>query len=133
MKKTLALLLTLAIAGTMTFVSCSGNGSAAKNSPEATVEKAMKLIINEDYDGVFNMFDKAGQASDEEKAFIVALLQEANKQNGGLDSYEVVNVEYSDDNTTAKVTGKYTYKDGTEKEQSDKVVKTDDGWMLTFF
>ena len=133
MKRTLTLALALLVAGTMALVACGGGkGTAGKaNTPTGTFEKYADCIKGGDFAKAVEWLDGSNEATQEQKDFFVALMQEASKDKGGLKSYEVLSEEISEDGQTAKLKVKYTWGNGETKETTEKLKKTEDGWACT--
>lgn len=136
------LMLALAVTGAMMLTACGGNGDTGsdatsteakveKDSPSAAMEKVTKKLIKNDWEGAVSMLYGAEEATEEEKAFLMGLMEAAYTEVGGLDKYEVLSEEIAADGQTAVVKGRYTYKDGTSKETKDNLKITDKGWRCT--
>ena len=128
MKRTMTVVLALMVACTMALVACGGKGSAKADTPTATFEKYADYIKKGDFAKAVDILEGSNEATKEQKEFIVALMQEASKENGGVTSYEVLNEEISEDGMTAKIKVKYTWGNGKTKETTEKLVKTENGW-----
>ena len=119
---------------TLVFVSC-GNG----NTPEGVATKAMKCLIEKDYEGYVDLLyfkektAKGEEVSPEGRQQLVSLLQEkAGKKidkQGGIKDFKVGEPVIEGDK--AKVPVDVTYGDGSTNQEDIKVIKTPEGkWML---
>lgn len=133
MKKLAITVCALAMALMMT--SCGGN------TPQKAAEKAVECIQDENYEGYVDMIymkpDDTKNAEDVKtsKQTLTALLKDkASKQkekNGGIEKYETISEELSEDGNTAVVKMKLTYGDGSEKEEDLKMRKDEKGnWKV---
>ena len=114
----------------LTLCSCS---SADTNTPEGTVTKAIKCIIDKDYEGYINMMTFKKVKSDEDKAQLVALVKEKMdkemEEKQGIKDYEVGAAAIEEN--TAVVPYKITYGNGDTKEDKMKLTKTEGGkWLI---
>ena len=114
----------------LTLCSCS---SADTNTPEGTVTKAIKCIIDKDYEGYINMMTFKKVKSDEDKAQLVALVKEKMdkemEEKQGIKDYEVGAAAIEEN--TAVVPYKITYGNVDTKEDKMKLTKTEDGkWLI---
>lgn len=134
MKKAFVLLFAALLACSFIFVSCgqSGNDSAVakKDSPSDVMEKALKKLQDKDYKTVLLFIEGANEATEEELNGMANLVGMVYEANGGLKNYEILSEEISEDGQTATVKTKYVYGNGEEKEDTDKLVLTENGWML---
>ena len=132
MKKLVYLLVTMALMGSITLASCTSFGGGAKaDTPTATFEKYVKTLQDGNYDKVVDMLADADQATDEERAFVVELFKAGMEELGGIKSCEVLEETIAEDGNTAKLKVKYTYGNGEEKEGTETLVKTEEGWGCT--
>ena len=114
----------------LTLCSCS---SADTNTPEGTVTKAIKCIIDKDYEGYINMMTFKKVKSDEDKAQLVALVKEKMdkemEEKQGIKDYEVGAAAIEEN--TAVVPYKITYVNGDTKEDKMTLTTTEDGkWLI---
>lgn len=116
------------------FSSC---GSGGGSTPADAARHIMKLMQKGDYEGVVDHMHlqvKEGEDIEAQKEMLVALMEEkAGKsmdEKGGLESYEVLEEEISDDGTSASVKVKSTYGDGSEDTQDMDFVKEDGNWLM---
>ena len=119
---------------TLMFVSC-GNS----NTPEGVAAKAMKCLVEKDYEGYVDLLyfkqkaEKGEEMTPEGKQQLVSLLQEKGGKKidgqGGIKDFKVG--EPVIDGDKAKVPIEVTYGDGSTKTEDFKVVKTPQGkWMI---
>ena len=95
--------------------------------------KAIKCIIDKDYEGYINMMTFKKVKSDEDKAQLVALVKEKMdkemEEKQGIKDYEVGAAAIEEN--TAVVPYKITYGNGDTKEDKMKLTKTEDGkWLI---
>ena len=130
MKKTLSLVMALFLFCAMCLTSCGSGGSSTTpsktDSPSDIVEKAANLIINKDYENLVLLYEGGETATDDEKAVFIGLCQMAKEYK----ACEVLEETIAEDGETAKVKVKYTYPNGKEKNNTVKLVKTENGWRL---
>lgn len=135
MRRTITLVLGLMVACTMFMTSCGGNGASSNaedNSPKAIREKYVGNIIDGNYDKAVDMLADADKASAEEKEQTAKILKSLIEETiGGIREYEAIEETYSKDSTKCTVIGRYTYADGTVKEEKDVLIKTENGWACS--
>jgi hypothetical protein len=138
MKKTIIFLLAALIACSFAFTSCgqSGDNSDAttavkkKDSPSDVMEKALKTLQQKDYKGIVKYMPSAEDASEDDIAQMAALIEMVYEVNGGLKDYEILGEEISEDGQSATVTTKYIFGNGETKEDIDKLILTENGWLI---
>lgn len=133
MKKKLTVLLSL-VAVALLMVSCTAN------SPKSVAEKAVKCIIDKDYEGYVDLMyiDKEDASAEEvkqAKEMMVSLLQDKGQKeldkHQGIKSCEAVSEEIAEDGKTARVHMKIAFNDGSEQEEDVKLRKNKDGdWRI---
>ena len=131
MKRTVAIMLAFFVAGAMSLVGCGGSGSSTpskSDSPKDVVEQVSKLLIKGDIEKSLNFYN--GIDDEESKAFALGLMQMGMDATQGLKACEILEETIAEDGNTAKVKVKYTYGDDTERNTTEKLVKTDNGWKL---
>lgn len=129
MKRTVAIMLALFVAGSISLVGCGGSSAPSKSdSPKDVVEQVSNLLVKGDLEKSLNFYD--GVADEESKAFLLGLMQMGMEATQGLKAFEILEENIAEDGTTAKVKVKYTYGDDTEKNTTENLVKTDSGWKL---
>lgn len=114
----------------------SDNNEAAActdNGPKDAYTKLMNYVLKDDFEKAIDMIYEADKASDKEKAELADLLKKSLEAKGGLKDFEILDEELTDDGTKAKLKVKYTYGDGSTKEITDRLIKTDDGWACLLF
>lgn len=132
------MIIAFAMVALISFAGC-GNGETSDNNgitiftdngPQGTYKKFMQHVIKEDYIKAIDMVYEADKASDEEKTQFAALLQTALSIQGGIKDFEILNEEITEDGTKATLKVKYTYGNGSTKESTERLVKTDNGWAV---
>lgn len=127
MKKSVILLASLALM--FIFSACGGD-----NSPKGVAETYCEAVIDGDIETVFDMMEGSDKATDEEKAFWIGMARDKfSKQaeaKGGFDKFEVLSEEIAEDGQTAKVKVKFTFKDGSDKEETVRLILIDGDWKL---
>lgn len=112
---------------------------ADTSTPEGTVKKAMKCLMEKDYEGYVDLIqfrnadEMDAEKLTEKKQQILALLQEKASKDfenkGGIQSYEMSDAKLDGDK--AEVEATITYGNGDTKKQEFQLVKTADGdWKL---
>ena len=85
-------------------------------------------------EGIAFKDDLAAEQIQEQKAMWTSLLQEKTgkefEKQGGLNGIEILSEEISEDGNSAVVTFKMMYGDGSEKEDSQNMVKKDGKWLM---
>ena len=122
--------LTLATVCLFVLALCSCGSS---NTPEEVTTKAIKCLIDKDYDGYVDMMYFKKEKSNEDMKQIVALVKDKMdkelEQKQGIKEYKVGTPTIEDNK--AVVPNTLTYGNGDTKEDNMKLVKTDDGkWMI---
>ena len=134
MKKAFVFVFAALMACSLAFVSCgqSGSDSAAskKDSPSDVMEKALKKLQDKDYKAVLLFTEGVSEASEEELNGLANLVSMVYEANGGLKDYEILSEDISEDGQTATVKTKYIFGNGEEKEGTEKLVLTENGWMM---
>lgn len=113
--------------------SCGGG-----NSPKSVTEKAMKAILDKDYDTFVEyvyLTPKEGEDIEGSKKMLSGMLQgKAEKtyaKKGGFKSYEILGEQVDEKGENAVVKVKMVYGDGSEKEDDVKLKKDEKGeWKL---
>ena len=126
MKKAIAILTGIALC--LAAIALSGCSQDKTSESKKVAETAIKALMKGDIKAYVDTYD----LSDEDKAQLTSLLEGKLKpeieKNGGIKSYEFVEEDINDEANTASYTVKLTYGDGTEKEETINLVKTDNGW-----
>ena len=122
--------LTLATVCLFMLALCSCGSS---NTPEEVTTKAIKCLIDKDYDGYVDMMYFKKEKSNEDMKQIVALVKDKMdkelEQKQGIKEYKVGTPTIEDNKAVVPYT--LTYGNGDTKEDNMKLVKTDDGkWMI---
>lgn len=131
MKKLIGIMALMAALFIMT--SCGGG-----NSPKSVTEKAMKAILDKDYDTFVEyvyLTPKEGEDIEGSKKMLSGMLQgKAEKtyaKKGGFKSYEILGEQVDEKGENAVVKVKMVYGDGSEKEDDVKLKKDEKGeWKL---
>lgn len=106
-------------------------GSA--NTPEGVAEKALKCIINKDYQGYVDLMTFKKEMNDEGKQQIAALVKDKMdkemEKKEGIKDYKLGTAEITENKALVPYT--LTYGNGETKEDKMKLVKTEEGkWMI---
>lgn len=122
--------LTLATVCLFMLALCSCGSS---NTPEEVTTKAIKCLIDKDYDGYVDMMYFKKEKSNEDMKQIVALVKDKMdkelEQKQGIKEYKVGTPTIEDNKAVVPYT--LTYGNGDTKEDNMKLVKTNDGkWMI---
>ncbi|MBO7544489.1 MAG: DUF4878 domain-containing protein [Bacteroidales bacterium] len=112
----------LIAASALFFFSCKSAG----NGPEALVKQAMAAIEKGDYDAYAATFN----VDPDTQKMIAGLMEEKASQEiekkGGFKGYDIIDTQIEGDKASVKV--KVLYKDGSEDDQTMKLIKVEDGW-----
>ena len=105
----------------------------SSNTPEAVTTKAIKCIIDKDYDGYVDLMYFKKEKSSEDMKQIVALVKDKMDkevdQKKGIKDYKVGTPTIEDNKAVVPYT--LTYGNDETKEDKMKLVKTEDGkWMI---
>ena len=105
----------------------------AGNTPEGVTTKAVKCIIDKDYQGYVDMMFFQKEKSDEDKQQLVALVQDKMdkemEKKEGIKDFEVGKAEIAENTATVPYT--LTYGNGEKQENNMKLIKTEDGeWKI---
>ena len=133
MKRILSI--TLWIAAMFVMASCSsGSGS--------TPGKALGKYVDELKSGNYENFVEGfaleegipAEQAQQQKAMLASLVGEKASQEyekkGGLKGFEIVSEEIAEDGNSAVVTFKLQFGDGTDSEDTQKMVKRDGKWLM---
>ena len=125
-------MLSIAVVGLFVLALCACSGG---NTPEAVTTKAIKCIIDKDYEGYVDMMTFKKEKSADDMKQIVALVQDKmDKQMEklqGVKDYKVGTAEISEDGLKAVVPYTITYGNGEVKDDKMQLVKTEDGeWKI---
>ena len=108
--------------------------ACGSKSPEGAAKSFLKYYQNGDYAAMVDQMHFSKDISDDDKAQFAEMLQgkiapEIEKK-GGIDSFEIGEVEMAEDGQSAKV--KYTlhFGNGTDSNDDMKLVLVDGKWML---
>ena len=131
MKKFKLLLLALCA---LAFAACS---SAAKSdSPQKIVKEYLDLCKAEKYDKTVKCFYFEKETKEAELEALAAKLKAGYAEKGGIDKYEIISEEITNDEegnpVSARVAVKIYFKDGKEDDENMKVLKHDGEWKIDF-
>ena len=106
-------------------------GSA--NTPEGVATKAIKCIIDKNYDGYVDlMYFKKEKSNDDMKQIVALVKDKMDKemdQKQGIKDFKVETATVEDNKATVPYT--LTYGNGETKEDTMKLIKTEKGdWMI---
>ncbi len=106
-------------------------GSA--NTPEGVATKAIKCIVDKDYDGYVDlMYFKKEKSNDDMKQIVALVKDKMDKemdQKQGIKDFKVETATVEDNKATVPYT--LTYGNGETKEDTMKLIKTEKGdWMI---
>jgi translation initiation factor 2B subunit (eIF-2B alpha/beta/delta family) len=139
MKKIVSLVMALCA---MAFVSCS---SSSEKTPSGTVKNYLNCLKAEQYEKSVDYFVRPGmtgemmeddedvpEVSEEEWKALIVKMGESMKEQGGLKSYELVKdgETISEDGNSATVETVLIFGNGTNSENSFKLVKVDGEWKI---
>ena len=99
---------------------------SAQDTPEALVKKAIESIEKGDYDAYAATFNVD---ADTQKMIAGLMKEKASEKmdsKGGIKDYSILDTQIDGEKATVKV--KVLYKDGSEDDQSMKLIKVEDGW-----
>ena len=122
--------LSLAVVCLFVLALCSCGSS---NTSEAVTTKAIKCIIDKDYDGYVDLMYFKKEKSSEDMKQIVALVKDKMDkemdQKQGIKDFKVETATVEDNKATVPYT--LTYGNGETKEDTMKLIKTEKGdWMI---
>ena len=129
MKKLLISAFVAIVAYLMT--ACSSN-----NSPSAAAEQYANYIMKSDYKSAINMIHFKGTPEEVQgqRDYYLQIIESKVKDglpdDKKMTKYEVTKEEVDEENGKATVTANVTYANGKTKEETTKLVKTDDGWFV---
>ena len=106
-------------------------GSA--NTPEGVATKAIKCIVDKDYDGYVDlMYFKKEKSNDDMKQIVALVKDKMDKEmdkKEGIKDFKVETATVEDNKATVPYT--LTYGNGETKEDTMKLIKTEKGdWMI---
>ena len=133
MKKIFSILLLFTLVS-LAFTSCN------QDSPGAACKAYMEKLKNGDYKGCAQGFaideTKSAEENEQMTAMIEGILKDkAEKglqEKGGIKDIQILNETVSEDGNTASVNMKFVYGDGTEKEDTQEMVKQNGVWKMQF-
>ena len=119
MKRIISIVLIAASA--LFFFACKSS-----NGPEALVKQAMSAIEKGDYEAYAATFN----VDPDTQKMIAGLMEEKASQEmekkGGFKGYDIIDTQIEGEKATVKV--KVLYKDGSDEDQTMKLIKVEDGW-----
>ena len=126
MKKVLSILSLVLVA--LAFVSCS------KNTPEGVVSAYISDIQAGQYEDALDLFYFKNGITDSQKQQYAALMRDKMAKDldkkGGISSFEITNVQMTEEGNIATVDYTLKYGDGSAKSDKSKVIKVDDKWKI---
>ena len=127
MKKMLRLMAVAIVA--LTMAACGGN-----NTPEGAAQKFLKVYQNGDYKAMVDQMHFTKEATDEQKAQFASLIEQKVageiEKKGGIESFEVKEAQVAEDGQSAKVEYILHFGNGTESDDTLKLVLVDGKWMV---
>ena len=123
----------LSLAAVCLFVLALCSCGSTSNTPEGVTTKAIKCIVDKDYDGYVDLMYFNKEKSNEDMKQIVALVKDKMDkemdQKKGVKDYKVGKPSIEDNKAVVPYT--LTYGNGETKEDNMKLIKTEDGkWMI---
>ena len=133
MKKIFSILLLFTVVS-LAFTSCT------QDSPGAACKAYLEKMKSGDYKGCAEGFafedTKSPEENEQMTAMIEGLLKDkadkAIKEKGGIKDIQIVEETMGEDGNTATVKVKFVYGDGTEKEDTQDMVKQNGVWKMKF-
>lgn len=110
--------------------------ACSNNSPSAAAEQYANYIMKSDYKSAINMIHFKGTPEDVQgqRDYYLQIIESKVKDglpdDKKMTKYEVTKEEVDEENGKATVTANVTYANGETKEETTKLVKTDDGWFV---
>ncbi len=109
---------------------------SSSSAPSGVVNDAYDAFIEGDYAGYVDCLNQREGVTEEEREQFIEMLEmkgaQTLEEKGGIASYEIVSEELAEDGQSAIVKVKVIYGDGSEKVESNKVVKNAAGdWKLS--
>ena len=115
-------------------VSCSSSSATPGAALKGYVEELKAGNYEKFVEGIAFKDDLAAEQTQEQKAMGTSLLQQKTgkefEKQGGLNGIEILSEEIWEDGNSAVVTFKMIYGDGSEKEDSQNMVKKDGKWLM---
>ena len=131
MKKIFSFLLLFTVVA-LFFTSCD------KSSPGAACKSYMEMMKNGDYKGfVQGIATEEGKTAEENEQTAALLegvlkdkMEKTIQEKGGIKDIQIVEENIAEDGNTADVKMKIVYGDGTEKEDTQEMVKQNGVWKM---
>ena len=126
----------LLISAFMAIVACLMTACSSNNSPSAAAEQYANYIMKSDYKSAINMIHFKGTPEEVQGQrdyylqIIESKVEDGLPDDKKMTKYEVTKEEVDEENGKATVTANVTYANGKTKEETTKLVKTDDGWFV---
>jgi hypothetical protein len=121
-------LLSIALVAAVMFA-CS-----SASSPEAATKAYLKNMQKGDYNAMIEQVYFTKPLNAEQKAELVGMVEEKAKseleKKGGLASFEIGEIEMSEDGKKAKANYTLTFGDGSTKQDDENLVLVDGKWMI---
>ena len=122
-------LLSFAVVCLFAAVLCSCGGAS---TPEDVTTKAIKCVIDKDYQTYVDMMYFKKDKTDEEKQQLTALVQDKMdkevEKKDGITDFKVGEPTIEEDKAVVSYT--LTYGNGDTKDDKMKLIKIDDKWMI---
>ena len=126
----------LLISAFVAIVACLMTACSSNYSPSAAAEQYANYIIKSDYECAINMIHFKGTPEEVQgqRDYYLQIIESKVKDglpdDKKMTKYEVTKEEVDEENGKATVTANVTYANGKTKEETTKLVKTDDGWFV---
>jgi len=113
----------------LAFAACSSS------TPESVTKDMLTQLKKGDYEKIVNSMYFKKEMSKDDKAGMASLFKEKVQpqidQHEGIKSFEIGEVQLSEDGNSAVVAYTINYGDGTSKQDTNDVVKVDGKWMTS--
>lgn len=122
MKRT-ALLIASFMFLAFTFVGCK------ETTPSSIASDCIEYVKDGNYEAYVNTFNMNAEEKAQLQEMFEKKGEETLKQYKGIESYEIIEENISEDGLKATVKAKITYGNGETKEEKFRFVKVDDQWL----
>lgn len=122
MKRT-ALLIASFMFLAFTFVGCK------ETTPSSITSDCIEYVKDGNYEAYVNTFNMNAEEKAQLQEMFEKKGEETLKQYKGIESYEIIEENISEDGLKAAVKAKITYGNGETKEEKFRFVKVDDQWL----
>lgn len=110
---------------------------SSTSTPSGALKTYMTALQKGDYEKFAEGINLANLSEEEQKegreGFAALLKEKGQKElsrHGGIKDFEILSEEITEDGNSAIVTYKQLYNDGTEKEDTQKMIKVDGKWLM---